>query len=145
PEGDHEVTVGGVGPDARHPFVVRGLRVWNAHWAFHPVSPSVLVDGLDLYESEYAIWRPVYERHAYRGVKMDRITVHKEFSAKGQAPSAAEYPKPLEPVDDLPPVTVITHLARLAGDKLVVRGTTSDNGDVRKVVVNGREARALRP
>ena len=54
------------------------------------------------------------------------------------------FPKLLDPVDDLPPVTVITH-ARRDGDKVFVRGSTSDNGDVRKVVVNGQEARALRP
>ena len=31
------------------------------------------------------------------------------------------------------------------GNKIVVRGVTSDNGTVTKVLVNGREARATRP
>ena len=35
--------------------------------------------------------------------------------------------------------------AMLAGGQLVVRGTTSDNGTVRRVTVNGREARAVAP
>lgn len=145
PVGGRELSVDGVGPDVHHPFVIRGMRVWNSHWAFHPVSPSVLVDGLSMYESEYGVWRPVYNQHAYRGMSMDNITIHKEFSPVGKAPAEADFPNPLSPVDDLPPVTVITHLRRLAGDKLEVRGTTSDNGEVRKVLVNGRGARAVRP
>jgi hypothetical protein len=43
-------------------------------------------------------------------------------------------------VDDLPPATVITSVS-----KGIVRGTTSDNGVVKRVVVNGREAKATAP
>jgi hypothetical protein len=48
----------------------------------------------------------------------------------------------LDPVDDLPPATVITHVSAAAGGRLLVRGTTSDNGTVKRGLVNGREARA---
>jgi hypothetical protein len=48
----------------------------------------------------------------------------------------------LDPIDDLPPTTVITHVRR-AGNDVIVRGTTADNGPVRRVLVNGTEARAL--
>lgn len=51
------------------------------------------------------------------------------------------FPELLDPVDDLPPVTVITHVLADEG-RLLVRGTTTDNGPVRCVVVNGREAQA---
>jgi len=129
--------VEGVGPDDRHPFVIRNFKVWNAHWAFHPVSPSVVVENLDIYNSEYGIWRPVYNHHAYRKVSLDLITVHKEFSPQGIAPKEADFPKPLDPVDDLPPATVITHFGKPAAGKVTVRGTTSDNGMVRRVLVNG--------
>jgi hypothetical protein len=54
----------------------------------------------------------------------------------------ADFPKPLQPVDDRPPITVITNVTRSDG-KLVVRGTTSDNGVVKRVLVNEREAKAL--
>jgi hypothetical protein len=57
---------------------------------------------------------------------------------------AVPFPVLLEPADDLPPATVITSV-KAAGADVVVRGTTSDNGVVTKVVVNGREARALAP
>ena len=53
------------------------------------------------------------------------------------------FPVLLEPVDDLPPATVITHARRAAG-KLIVRGVTSDNGSVKRVLVNGAQARAVR-
>ena len=52
-------------------------------------------------------------------------------------------PELLTPVDDLPPTTVITHVLRTAGNKLLVRGTTADNGDVKRVLVNGAEARSV--
>ena len=48
------------------------------------------------------------------------------------------------PIDDLPPVTVITHV-RKAKDKIIVRGVTVDNGTVKQVVVNGQQAVALAP
>jgi hypothetical protein len=54
----------------------------------------------------------------------------------------ADFPKPLQPVDDRPPFTVITHVSRRNG-KLVVRGTTSDNGTVKRVLVNEHEAQAV--
>lgn len=58
--------------------------------------------------------------------------------------SDVKFPKLLDPIDDLPPVTIVTHVVSVEG-KLLVRGTTADNGDVTKVRVNGKEARAARP
>jgi hypothetical protein len=51
------------------------------------------------------------------------------------------FPEVLNPVDDLPPATVITHVRR-DGDKLSVRGTTSDNGNIRAVSVSDVPATA---
>src|SRR5262249_13090222 len=59
--------------------------------------------------------------------------------------SDVEFPKLLDPVDDLPPTTVITHVRRADGGRVTVRGTTADNGTVKRVVVNGTEAKALAP
>jgi len=56
--------------------------------------------------------------------------------------SAGKFPELLHPVDDLPPATVITRIERRDG-KLIVRGTTSDNGTVKRVLVNGQEAKAI--
>jgi hypothetical protein len=139
------VGVDGVGPDARHPLVIRNFRAWNSHWAFHPVSPSVLVDGLDVHNSEYGIWRPVYDRHAYRRVGLDKITVKPEFAPQGTRPREAAFPAPLDPVDDYPPATVITCATRQADGHWLVRGATADDGPIKAVRVNGRAARPLRP
>lgn len=51
-----------------------------------------------------------------------------------------EFPTTLTPVDDLPPATVVTHIIP-AGDKLQVRGVVSDNGNVKRVTVNGQSAK----
>jgi hypothetical protein len=137
--------VDGVGPDEKHPFVIRNYKAWNVHWAIHPVSPSVLLDNLDIHDAEYGVWRPEYNRHAYRKIRFDQVPEKTHYGFGDKAPnSEVDYPKPLDPVDDRPPITVITHVHRRDG-KLIVRGTTSDNGTVKKVVVNGQPARALRP
>jgi hypothetical protein len=135
--------VDGVGPDARHPFVIRNMKVWNVHWAIHPVSPSVLLEDFDIHDAEYGIWRPEYNRHAYRGLHFDQVPKDNHYGFGGTAPNKeADFPGALAPVDDLPPATVITQVSRTNG-KMTVRGTTSDNGTVRCVLVNGKEARAV--
>jgi hypothetical protein len=254
-----------VGPDTRHPFVVRNLLVWNSHYGLRPEVPSLLVENLRLHGTVYGVYHPNYDNHVYRHVTINgdgsepfnrghddtsvqyglltvdgltfedtrgykesipliqlsddnptgkavshfrnlKVLRHdprdprpvvdtgggyhvtpntphgvpvylhdyygpgrharvmainaKDFGADGLAYHAEEpltghearvcevqgvaFPKLLDPVDDLPPTTVITHVRR-AGSTVVVRGTTADNGVVTKVVVNGREARALSP
>jgi hypothetical protein len=54
--------------------------------------------------------------------------------------SDVEFPTLLNPVDDLPPQTVITHIVT-AGDKLRVRGVVADNGEVKRVLVNDQPAK----
>jgi hypothetical protein len=252
-----------VGPDARHPFVIRRLKLWQVHYAFRPQSPCVLVEGLLIDHSVYGVYHPNYDRHVYRdltingdgsepfnrghddvstqygpltvdgltftgvrgypysipliqlsdnnppgqavshfrnlkvlrtggtrravvdtggGLHVKPATAHgvpvylhdyygpgrhakveavnaRDFGADGLAYRAeppltghearvvevrgVPFPRLLDPVDDLPPATVITHVRRLGGGRLAVRGTTSDNGAVRRVLVNGREARAV--
>jgi hypothetical protein len=138
-----EPTVGGVGPDEQHPFVVRNTRLWDVHWAFHPVSPSVVVDHMDISVAEYAIWRPVYKHHAYREVSLDQVTVSKEFSPTGSKPADDAFPDKL--TDDLPPTTVITSVIAQKDGMVRVRGTSSDNGRIQKVLVNEVEAKPLTP
>jgi hypothetical protein len=57
--------------------------------------------------------------------------------------TGVEFPKVLEPVDDLPPATVVTGVSSKDGS-LLVRGTSADNGVVRRVLVNGVEAKPVR-
>ena len=246
-----------VGPDAKHPLVIRNLKLWDIHYAFRPEIPSVLVEDLKIIRAVYGIYHPDFNNHVYRrvyigdtvsepfnrghddenvqygpftvdGLVMERcngtliqVSQHSptgkaaahfrgvEFkenkpyrssyvdtTANGQPKDApaddlipyifhdwygpgrhaklltaqmverandgleykdgpapfvgkkmksAEakdiaFPDLLAPVDDLPPATVITSVS-----KGIVRGTTSDNGVVKRVLVNGVEAKATGP
>jgi hypothetical protein len=104
-----------------------------------------MVDGFDVAHAHYALWFARYDRHAYRGVHFDDISVNADFQPIGKQPVAADYPGALQPVDDLPPATIITAALRQKDGALLVRGTTEDNGEVRRVLVNGSEARAITP
>ena len=132
--------MGGVGPDSRHPFVIRGCHVWDAHWAVALATPGVLVDGLDVAHSDFGLWRPRYDRHAYR--KMTVFQTGWAFYAEsGRRPDPAAFPSPLDPVDDRPPVTVVTRVIRQPDGRLRVRGVAVDDGTIRRVEVNGQTAR----
>ena len=52
------------------------------------------------------------------------------------------FPKLLDPVEDLPPTTVITQVVHQESGKLLVRGVTASNTRVKKVLVNQHEATA---
>jgi hypothetical protein len=251
-----------VGPDTRHPFVVRDMKLWATHYAFRPQVPSLLVEDMKIWRAAYGVYHPNYDNHVYHDLYIGETDTepfnrgHDDLSIQygvlavdgltfdgvhsgdympliqisdNNATGAAEshfrnvrlvnwtgskkralvnlgggprptpttekgvpiylhdyfgagrdakvmstkthewrddrehyreeplltgdesrmtevhdvpFPHLLDPVDDLPPATVITHVAAGAG-RVVVRGTTSDNGPVKRVLVNGREARAL--
>jgi hypothetical protein len=56
--------------------------------------------------------------------------------------TGVEFPTLLDAVDDLPPATIITSV-RTAADKVLVRGTSHDNGEIESITVNGRRATVL--
>ena len=249
-----------IGPDERHPFVIRNMTIWATHYAFRVQSPSVLLEKLRIHRCRYGMYFLDPDRHVYRDLIISEtpdepwssshgddsiqhgvLTVDglvfenirstynnliplTHYNASGSAAShfrnvklinwsgsneralvnmyeddslkptprgvpmyfhdyfgpnrhakfvstrAAdllgdgntyrevplltgsrsrvaevqdfEFPKLLDPVDDRPPTTVITHIGQPAPGKLLVRGTTTDNGTVKKVLVNGRQAKA---
>jgi hypothetical protein len=277
----------GVGPDTRHPYIIRNLLIWDGHYAFDTRMPSVLIDGLRQHNTVYGYRAMNCDNHVYRNitlsgrsntafaavsagprpspeplhriihdgggtlggklrltvdgltfegiygnagdnnalinifdigatdqsvhfrdVKQDRLEGSKrellsvtpvvsappktpldvapvylhDYYGEGRHAKAVwvhskqyaddglkyrvekpltgshtgmgtavaevgdvEFPKLLDPVDDLPPTTVITHVRKLPGGKLQVRGATADNGTVKRVVVNGKEAKAVAP
>ena len=134
--------VGSVGPDIRHPFTLRGTRVWDAHWAVALAAPSVLVDDLSITRCEFGLWRPHYDQHAYRKFSVYQVQ-WAYFAETGKRPDPRAYPKPLDPVDDQPPVTVITGVSSTGAGRLIVRGAAADDSAVRSVTVNGQKARPL--
>ena len=52
------------------------------------------------------------------------------------------FPTLLEPVDDLPPSSIVTS-ARTQGGKVLVKGVSHDNGDIASVSVNGQPAKLI--
>jgi len=138
--------VGGVGPDPAHPFLVREMKIWDAFWAFQPGAPSVVVDGMDLFGSHYGIFLPGYDprirpygRATFKNIRQTGVLPASPTALPGE-----KAPLPMG-VDDRPPATVITHVATNHEGQLLVRGTTADNGEVRRVLVNGTEARRVAP
>ncbi len=247
------------GPDRRHPHVIRGFKIWESHYAFRPQSPSMLMEGIRIDRAAYGIYRPAFDNHVYRQLRMSRVGpepfnrgmddasaqfgsitvdgfviddlgrgndrhpyvhmtdnalaagaechfrgieiksaagkrplfnrggsvradpfvergvpyyVHDHFGpgrdarivsakavdllADGKAyreerpltgdesriaeVGDVEWPELLDPVDDLPPATVITSTAR-EGSRLRVRGVSHDNGEITSVVVSGSRAK----
>jgi hypothetical protein len=131
-----------IGPDSKHPLSVKGLRIWDCHWAFTPSMPGLMVEDLQIAHSEYGFWKPVFDRHAYRGVSIYQCG--KAYAdIKGRLPSASAFPKPLEPVDDRSPVSVITQVLPLERDQIRVIGCSTDDGRIKAVRVNGVEPRPI--
>ncbi|MCI0637968.1 MAG: G8 domain-containing protein [Gemmataceae bacterium] len=252
------------GPDRKHPFIIRNMKIWEIHYAFRVQSPCVLVENMHIHNAAYGVYHPNYDHHVYRNLTISNVIsepfnrghdddsiqygplaidgmtftsmrnnyvpmiqisdnnpfnvaethirnlkviepkdnnkraiinlgggprpepktancvpvyVHDYFgpgqhakviSVKsrylqsdgldyktkppltGDASRVAEvkgveFPNLLDPVDDLPPGTVITLVKAAGQGKLLVRGTTMDNGTVKRVLVNGQEAKALEP
>lgn len=253
-----------VGPDSKHPFIVRNMKIWDTHYGFRPQVPSLRVENMVIHKVAYGVYHPNYDNHEYKNIVISQTntepfnrghddvsiqfgpltvdgltfdncrsggmpliqisddnptgnavthmrnvkTINWKDASKARAvvnlgggprptpksekgvpiylhdwygagkhaqvssTKSAEYkaspdkfredfpltgnesrvaqvgelqfPKLLDPVDDLPPTTVITHIVPRDGS-LVVRGTTADNGTVTKVMVNGVQAKAVSP
>lgn len=252
-----------VGPDERHPFIMRNTKIWETHYAFRVQAPCVLNENMTIHRAVYGVYHPNFDRHVYKNLTISQTDTepfnrgHDDLSIQygalivdgltfaGLRPSSAPIiqmsddnpsgkaethirglklvnnaakrpvidtgvgpkPKPktttsvpifvhdwyapglhakvvrvnsgdlksdglnyaaqppftgrdvvvaevkgtafptavLDPVDDMPPATVITHVMLQKDGKLLVRGTSTDNGTITKVVVNGQPARAVRP
>ncbi|WP_435010241.1 G8 domain-containing protein [Tundrisphaera lichenicola] len=126
----------GVGPDRDHPFVLKNTRLWDCLWAFRPEAPNLLVDGLLIDHCRYGVFQPRGDGHAYQGA-----TIRRTYLA-GPAPSTPNEDTSLVP-DDTPPTTIVTFVSMAKERTRKVRGTSVDNGSIRRVLVNGRDARAI--
>jgi hypothetical protein len=57
-----------VGPDLKHPFVVKNLKIWDVHYGFRPQVPNLVVENLHLHKVAYGVYHPNYENHFYKNV-----------------------------------------------------------------------------
>jgi hypothetical protein len=58
----------GVGPDTKHPHVLRGLKIWQVHYALRVQIPTMLIENVEIDHGHYGIYRPLYDNHVYRNL-----------------------------------------------------------------------------
>ena len=134
--------VGDVGPDLGHPFVIKDFKAWRSQWAFHSAAPSVLIDGLNTFDVSYGIWRSRSDHAQYKNLSMRNTHTADIYNPwGGPGDFKADFNQSIRIVDDEGPQSVITGLSRTPYGDLHVTGTTSDNRQIQKIVVNGREVR----
>lgn len=137
-------------PEPGHPFWIRDFRCWEANWATHLGTTGVFIDGLDVFRSDVAIWRSIMDGSGFRRMTTRDIRVndiHNPMSS-GYIPTREESDRGAfrglsSFKDDMPPTTVITSAVR-EGNLVRVRGSVADASDVKRVLVNGREASSTR-
>ncbi len=114
-----------VGPDERHPFVVKNLKVWDVHYGFRPQVPNLHVENLTLHKVAYGVYHPNFDGHFYKSVLVSQT--HTEPFNRGHDDLSVQYGRlvvdgltfdgcrsggmPLIQIsDDNPTGTAVTHL-----------------------------------
>ncbi len=67
-------THGAVHGDREHPFIIKNVRAWAAHYAIRPNMQFLLLDGLRVKSAAFGIYHPDYAAHVYRDMAFDNIT-----------------------------------------------------------------------
>jgi hypothetical protein len=78
----------GVGPDTKHPFIIRNLLIWNGHYAFDTRMPSVLIDGLRMHNTVYGYRAMNCDNHVYRNITLSG-RANTAFAAVSAGPLAS--------------------------------------------------------
>ena len=60
----------GTGPDTAHPHVLRGLKLWDLHYALRAQLPTMLVEDVVIDHAAYGIYRPWFKNHVYRNLRI---------------------------------------------------------------------------
>jgi hypothetical protein len=60
----------GVGPDTRHPHMLKDLKIWQVHYGLRAQVPSMWVENADLNYAHYGVYRPWFENHVYRNLRI---------------------------------------------------------------------------
>jgi hypothetical protein len=150
----------GVGPDHDHPLVIRNLTIWNYNVGFGVEIPAVKIETLNFQSvphTSYSFWDPIWKDQHYEHVRFEKVFERRlpgqdkkdgytlgnrsTYQAGGIGGKRPDEYADLTPVDDLPPITVITQVLEREG-MLMVRGTTCENGVVKQVTVNGLAAKS---
>lgn len=136
--------VDGVGPDKQHPFILRRTKLWDCAWAYHAGSPSVLTQRMTIHRVLYGVWRINAHLQEHEQLSITHATAGSFYYPRAGKQQQPTHTEQLEPVDDFPPVTIITHVRPMDDGTWLVQGTVADNGDIKQVLVNGQPAMATR-
>src|SRR5206468_12015652 len=83
--------------------------------------------------------------HYYRGLTFSDVPEKNMYAFVSGKPGAeTRFPDLAKLPDDEPPQTVVTFVGSLKEGKRLIRGTASDNREVKEVTVNGQPAKSLR-
>jgi hypothetical protein len=148
--------LGDVVPDQGSPFILQKTRIWNTHWAFAPFT-RYAVDRLDIADSTYGLFLSAYDMEVRSPRGADRREANPDWGSvtfrRTGVPvrlpdtKPGYFGKPFDLMvfegDMQPPATIITHVGRDKSGVLVIRGTTTDNEIVARVLVNGHAAKAI--
>jgi hypothetical protein len=118
---------------------MRNTRIWDSRWAFRPEVPALNVEGMAIEGCRYGLYQPSGDHQTYRG-----LTIRRTFVA-GSKPSPSPSGDVRPARDETPPNTVVTFVGAPIGGKRRIRGTSADDGPVRRVLVNGSEALPIAP
>lgn len=78
-----------VGPDAKHPFVVKNLKIWDVHYGFRPQVPNLVVENLHIHKVAYGVYHPNYDNHYYKNVLISQT--HTEPFNRGHDDLSVQY------------------------------------------------------
>lgn len=139
-------------PPAGYPFWIRNFRCWEANWSVHLGTTGVFVDGLDVANSDVAIWRSIMDRSGFRRMTTQEMRVndiHNPLSmgfvesSEDEATTRRNFGGVSRFKDDRPPTTMITSAVQ-DGNLVRVSGAVADASDIAQVLVNGKPARSTR-
>lgn len=61
----------GVGPDTKHPHVLKNLKIWEVHYALRTQIPTMLIENVTIHHGVYGIYRPWFENHVYKNLSIN--------------------------------------------------------------------------
>ncbi len=79
----------GVGPDHRHPHMLKNLRAWEVHYAVRAQLPTMWVEDVEIDGAAYGIYRPWFDHHVYKDLRI-RATGAEPFN-RGQDDLSLQY------------------------------------------------------
>ena len=140
-------------PATNQPFVIRNFRAWEANYSVHLGTAGVMIDGLDSFHNDQAIWRSIIDHSIFRRLKskdMKNDIFYPISMGKVEDPNVSEEERKSNAyyhgaafTDVTPPVTMITSAIR-KGNQVLVRGSAADSSDILSVRVNGQKANSTR-